>query len=193
MKNTLPEVDRYIEKAAPFAQPILKRIRKAVHAADPRIVETVKWGVPFFEYRGIVVSMAAFKEHVRWGFWKWKLIGGGVPSMGKTKITDVSELPPDDEIIAAVREGVRLNEEGMKKAAPARKAKPEAELPDDLAAALKKAPKAAKTFKEFPPSHRREYIQWITEAKQEATRQKRIAQTVEWLAEGKPRNWKYMK
>lgn len=193
MKNTSPEVDRYIEKAAPFAQPILKRIRKAVHDADPNIVETTKWGAPFFEYKGIVASMAAFKEHVRWGFWKGKLVGGNAPTMGKTKITDVSDLPPDAEIIAMVRKAVALNEDGTRVDRPARKPKPEAEVPPELTAALKKSPKAAKAFKEFPPSHRREYIEWIVEAKQEATRQKRIAQAIEWIAEGKPRNWKYMK
>ena len=193
MKNSSPEVDRYIEKAAPFAQPILKRIRKAMHAGDPEIVETLKWGAPFFEHNGIVGSMAAFKEHVRWGFWKGKLIGGGAPTMGKTKITDVSDLPPEAEIVAMVREAVRLNDEGVKQPRAARKAKPELEVPADLAAALKKAPKAAKTFQDFSPSHRREYIEWITEAKQEATRAKRIAQTVEWLEEGKPRNWKYVR
>ena len=193
MKNTSPAVDAYIENAAPFAQPILKKIRKAVHAGAPDVVETMKWGAPFFEHHGIIASMAAFKEHVRWGFWKGGLIGANAPTMGKTKIADVSDLPPEKEIVAMVREAVRLNEEGVKTARPARKAKPEAEVPADLAAALKKSSKAAKTFKEFPPSHRREYIEWITEAKQDATRQKRIAQTVEWLEEGKARNWKYMK
>jgi uncharacterized protein YdeI (YjbR/CyaY-like superfamily) len=193
MKNMSPEVDRYIENAAPFAQPILKKIRKAVHAGDPDVVETLKWGAPFFEHKGIIVSMAAFKQHVRWGFWKGKLIGNGAPTMGETKITDVSELPPEKEIIACVREAVRLNEEGVRKAAPTRKAKPEAKVPADLAAALKKSPKAAKTFQDFSPSHRREYIEWIDEAKQDATRQRRIAQTVEWLEEGKARNWKYVR
>jgi uncharacterized protein YdeI (YjbR/CyaY-like superfamily) len=193
MKNTSPDVDRYIENAAPFAQPILKRLRRAFHAAHPEIGETMKWGAPFFEYKGIVGSMAAFKSYVRWGFWKGKLMQGGAPRMGETKVSEVSELPSDDVLIAWVREAVRLNEDGTKIEKPARKPRPEAEVPADLAAALKKAPKAAKAFKEFPPSHRREYVQWITEAKQDATRRKRIATAVEWLLEGKPRNWKYMK
>lgn len=201
MKNTSPEVDRYIEKAAPFAQPILKRIRAAFHAAHPEIEETIKWGFPHFEYRGVLGNMAAFKKHVTWGFWKAKLMKDpnrilkpvGETSMAGTRVTDVSELPPDDVLIAYAREAVRLNEEGVKVERRRAPASAEAEVPPDLLAALKRSTAARKTFEAFPPSHRREYVQWITEAKQEATRQKRLATTIEWLAEGKPRNWKYMK
>ena len=157
MKNTSPEVDRYIAAAAPFAQPILEKIRKAFHKADPEIREVIKWSFPHFEHDGIVGSMAAFKAHVTYGFWKAKL----------------------------------MNEEGVKVERAPRVARGEAEVPDDLAAALQKAPVAKKAFEAFPPSHRREYIQWITEAKQAATREKRLAQTIEWLTEGKSRNWKY--
>lgn len=185
MKNGAPEVDAYIEKAAPFAQPILKRIRAAVHKADATITESLKWGHIAFDHDGrILVGVAAFKQHVAWGFWSDK---------DRDRVTDVSELPPENELIEATRRAIA--EKQAKAAAPKtprpKKAAPPVEVPDDLAAALKKNAAAAKTFEKFPPSHRREYVAWITEAKREETRAKRVAQTIEWLAEGKSRNWKY--
>ena len=200
MKNTSPEVDRYIENAAPFAQPILRRIRRAFHAAHPDVQEVMKWSFPHFQHKGLLGSMSAFKAHVSWGFWKGKLLSDphgilppvGETSMGGARFADVKDLPPDDVMVDYVREAIRLNEEGVKVArAPRAENRPEAEVPDDLAAALNKAAAAKKAFEKFPPSHRREYIEWITEAKQAATRQKRLAQAVEWMGEGKSRNWKY--
>ena len=199
MKNTSPEVDRYIANAAPFAQPILERIRAAFHKAHPDVTETMKWSFPHFEYKGLLGSMSAFKQHVSWGFWKGRLMNDplgiippvGETSMGGLKIRDVKELPKEKDMIAYVREAIRLNEEGVKAERAPRETRAEAEVPAELAAALKKNAAARKTFEGFPPSHRREYVEWISEAKQETTRQKRIAQTIEWLAEGKSRNWKY--
>ena len=199
MKNTSPEVDRYIAAAAPFARPILERIRSAFHKAHPEVTETMKWSFPHFEYKGLLGSMAAFKQHVSWGFWKGRLMAdplgiippAGETSMGGARIADVKELPSEKNMVAYVREAIRLNEEGVKPRRPARTPKAEAEVPVDLAAALKKSPAAKNAFEAFSPSHRREYIEWITEAKQDATRQKRLATTLEWLSEGKSRNWKY--
>ena len=200
MKNGSPEVDRYIEKAAEFAQPILRRLRKAFHAAHPDVTEAMKWGHPFFEYKGVLGNMAAFKQHVGWGFWKAGLMAdphgllkppGEHTAMGGARLASVDDLPPDDVLIAYVREAIRLNEENVKPVRPKKAPKPEAAVPDDLAAALASTPAARAAFDAFPPSHRREYIDWITEAKQPATRAKRIAQTVEWVTEGKSRNWKY--
>ena len=199
MKNTSPDVDRYIEKAAPFAQPILERIRAAFHKAHPDVTETMKWSVPHFEYKGVLGNMAAFKAHVSWGFWKRKLMNDplgilpadGETSMGGVKVRDLKELPKEKDMVAYVREAIRLNEEGVKVERAPRQERGEVEIPAELTAALKQAPAAKKVFDAFPPSHRREYVQWITEAKQEATRQKRLAQTIEWLTEGKSRNWKY--
>jgi hypothetical protein len=187
MKNMAPEVDRYIAKAAPFAQPILEKIRKAFHKADPEIREVMKWSFPHFEHDGIVGSMAAFKAHVAWGFWKAKLMGEPF----RTNVTSLKELPSEKEMVASIREAVRLNEDGVKVERAPRVARGEADVPDDLAAALKKTAAARKTFEGFSPSQRREYIDWLTEAKQAPTRAKRLAQTIEWLSEGKTRNWKY--
>jgi uncharacterized protein YdeI (YjbR/CyaY-like superfamily) len=189
MASKSPEVDAYIAKAAPFARPILEQIRAAFHKADPQIEESIKWGVPNFEHDGIVGNMAAFKQHVNWGFWKASLMSGKTPL--REKIADVSELPPEKKMLALIREAVQLNAGGVKAARPARKAPAPVETPADLLAALKRDKRALAAFEAFPPSHKREYIQWIVEAKQEATRAKRIAQAVEWIAEGKSRNWKY--
>lgn len=199
--KTNPAVDAYIRKGAPFAQPILTKIRSLFHKACPDIEEVMKWSFPHFEYRGVVGSMAAFKEHATFGFWKASLMSdphglldtAGETSMSRAKLTDLSELPPDKVLIEYIREAVALNEQGVKIARPKREKKPEAKVPADLQAALKKNRKALAAFEAFSPSHRREYVEWITEAKQEATRKKRVAQAIEWIAEGKSRNWKYQR
>jgi len=192
-----PRVDAYIAKSAPFAKPILEHIRETVHAAWPEIEETIKWSMPFFDYKGPVCQMAAFKAHCALGFWKGSLILGKTEkqdeAMGQMgKITSISDLPSKREIARLVKAGAALNEAGVVvKRKPA--AKKSLEIPDDLAAALKKNAKARATFEAFSASHRREYIEWIVEAKREETRSRRLAQAIEWLAEGKARNWKYEK
>ena len=187
MKNTSPEVDRYIENAAPFARPILERVRRAFHKAEPGITEVMKWSFPHFEYKGLVGSMAAFKAHATWGLWKAQLLGVD----RDRQLKSVDDLPPEKEMVELIRKAVKLNEEGVKVERAPRRPPAPVEVPDDLAAALAKNAKARRTFDDFSPSHRREYVEWITEAKQEATRAKRLAQAVKWMSEGKTRNWKY--
>jgi uncharacterized protein YdeI (YjbR/CyaY-like superfamily) len=196
------EFDAYIADAASFAQPILKRIRRLFHQACPAIQEELKWGHPSFVYKGIVGGMAAFKQHVSFGFWKEKLLSDPYNLFSKdreagmfgSKLTDVSELPPDDVLISYVCEAVALNEAGKKIPKPQKSRAPkEIVVPPDLRAALKKNKKAAATFDAFSYSKRKDYVEWITEAKQEATRQRRLATAIEWLSEGKSRNWKYEK
>lgn len=198
-KNLSPEFDSYIDNAAKFAQPILKRIRRLFHEACPQIQEEIKWGHASFVYKGIVGGMAAFKQHVSFGFWKEKLLSDPYNLFSKnreagmfgSKLTDVSELPPDDVLISYMCEAVALNEAGKKLPKPKRSAPKELVVPPDFRAALKKNKKAAATFDAFSYSKRKDYIEWITEAKQEATRQRRLATAVKWMSEGKSRNWKY--
>lgn len=201
MSDASQRVDQYIDKADLFAQPILRKVRQLFHKACPTIEEAIKWGVPSFEHKGMVANMAAFKKHVNVAFWKAKLMDDAAglfaasesTSMGVLKVTDASQLPPDNVLLAYIKQAVRLNEDGVKAPkAPAKPRKP-LKVPDDLMAALRRSKKALATFEAFAPSHRREYIEWITEAKQEATRQRRLATAIEWMAEGKPRNWKYTK
>ena len=197
--KTNPAVDAYISKAAPFARPILQKIRALFQQACAEIEETMKWSFPHFEFRGVVGSMAAFKKHATFGFWKASLMkdphgllcADGDTSMSRAHFTNVSELPPDAVLLAYIREAVALNEQGVKVEKPKKEKKPEIEVPDYLLAALKKNKKALATFEAFSPSHRREYVEWIESAKQEATRRQRLAQAVEWIAEGKSRHWKY--
>jgi uncharacterized protein YdeI (YjbR/CyaY-like superfamily) len=195
-----PRIDAYIEKAKPFAQPILRHLRSLVHQACPRCEETLKWSMPTFLYAGeMLCSFASFKEHATFGFWKASLIlgpdGRGLSNdaMGQFgRITTVKDLPPRRVLAAYIRQGMKLNEEKVK--VPRRRTvavRAAARVPADLAAALRKNRKAAATFERFPPSCRREYIEWITGAKREATRQRRLETTLEWLAEGKRMNWKY--
>lgn len=198
MPTYSPEVDAYIAKSPEYARPILDKIRKLFHKACPPIEETMKWNFPHFEHQGIVGSMAAFKRHVSFGFWKGGLLkdphklfaGVGSTVMSAFKLSAVADLPADKVLLAYIREAVALNEQGVKlpKKPAAKKA---LVVPDDLLAALKKNKKAQATFEAFSYSNKKEYVEWITEAKQEATRQKRLATAILWLSEGKDRNWKY--
>jgi uncharacterized protein YdeI (YjbR/CyaY-like superfamily) len=193
MGKRIPEVDAYIRKAAPFAQPILEKIRDNFHAASAEIDEAMKWSAPFFEYKGVLGQMAAFKSHVSWGFWKAELMGQGATMRG-FRVTDVEDLPSKKEMVELVRKAMRLNDEGVKveRAPSTRSAKP-LQIPSDLAAAMKKDKKARSAFDSFSPSQQREYVEWLEDAKQAATRQKRLATAMEWIGEGKTRHWKYQK
>ena len=191
-----PRIDAYIERAAPFARPILVHVRALVHEACPQVEETIKWGMPTFMHAGgILCGMAAFRQHASFGFWKHALVvGEGEPQAGMGsygKLASVKDLPPKRTLQAHIRKAMKLNEDGVK--APARKSvpKPPPETPEDLAAALEKNGAAKATFDAFPPSCRREYIEWIDDARRGGTRAKRLVQAIEWMAEGKRRNWKY--
>lgn len=190
-----PRVDAYISRSQPFAKPVLAFIRKAVHTGCPDVSETVKWSVPHFEHRGPICGMAAFKEHVRFGFWKSQLLdlggarGEGMAQFGQVR--SIADLPSEKKLIGLVKKAAELNEQGVTVPRPRPPQKPPASVPPDFAAALKKNRKALTHFEKFSPSHKREYIEWITEAKQAATRERRIATALEWIAEGKARHWKY--
>lgn len=193
-----PRVDAYIAKSAEFAGPILTHLRDVVHAACPDVEETMKWSFPHFQYKGMLCSMAAFKEHCAFGFWKGSLIveRGEVSeqAMGQFgRIRKLADLPSKKVLAGYVRAAMKLNEEGIKSPTRTKPKQPrEVVVPADLAAALRANRPAQDTFEAFSPSNKREYIDWITEAKAEATRTKRLATAIEWMADGKPRNWKYM-
>lgn len=191
-----PRIDAYIAKAPDFAQPILEHLRAVVHAAFPEVEESIKWSCPHFLHNGkLLCSMAAFKQHCSFHFWHGKDVVGETDQEGMGqfgKITSVKQLPNKKALTGYVRKAVALREAGAtQRRAPAVR-KPPLEAPADFAALLKKHVAARKTFAAFSPSAQREYVDWITEAKTDATRQKRIATALEWLAEGKHRNWKYM-
>ncbi len=167
-----------------------------VHAAVPDVEETIKWGFPHFQHRGMLCSMAAFQGHCAFGFWKGKLLlgdGASEEAMGQFgRITTVKDLPSRPALARLVKRAAALNEEGVKAPrAPRRARRPEAKVPPDLVAALARNAKARATFEGFSPSRRRDYVEWILEAKGEDTRARRLAQAVAWMAEGKSRNWKY--
>jgi uncharacterized protein YdeI (YjbR/CyaY-like superfamily) len=198
-----PRVDLYIEKAAPFAQPVLTHLRNLVHQACPRATESVKWGMPFFLQQGIVLChMAAFKQHCAFGFWgpemKKVLATDGLVSsqaMGSLgRITGLRDLPADRLLLRYMSQAAEFVESGQRKKSIDRKpkaAKPHLRVPLELSAALKKNKLAAKAFERFSPSCRREYVEWIWAAKRQETKERRVAQAVEWIAQGKSRNWKY--
>lgn len=193
-----PRIDAYIAKSAAFAQPILRHLRHVVHRACPEATETIKWSCPFFEYHGFLCSMAAFKAHCAFGFHHQGMdellqreghrSEEAMGSLGR--ITTLAGLPSDATLLRYLKLAAQLNASGAPKR-PEKKSRPALPVPADLAAALKKNRTAATTFEAFAPSHRREYIEWITAAKRPETRAKRLNTTLEWLAAGKARNWKY--
>ncbi|HZR23729.1 MAG TPA: YdeI/OmpD-associated family protein [Vicinamibacterales bacterium] len=191
-------VDAYIARSQDFAKPILTHIRETIHEVCPDVQETIKWGMPSFDYKGPFISMAAFKQHATLGMWKSKLIFGPQgerDAMGNFgRITSVKDLPPKKTLIGYIKKAMALNDQGVKvsmrkKSGPATPLK----VPPVLAAALKTNRKAQEAFDAFPTGQRNEYITWIGEAKTDETREKRLATAIEWIAEGKPRNWKYMR
>ena len=194
--STDPRIDAYIAKAAPFARPILEKVRERVHAAAPEAVETMKWSAPGFTIDGkILLMMAAFKAHAAINFWRGQEIGDGSPKAGAMgqfgKLTCVADLPADAVLDALIREAAALAKTAPAPRKVKHEPKPPAALHPEFAAALKANPKAQEALDGFPPSAQREYLDWVAEAKQDSTRSKRIADAVLWLSEGKRRHWKY--
>jgi len=204
MQHTDERVDAYISKAAPFAQPILQHLRALIHKACPGVTENIKWSRPFFEHHGMLCGIAAFKQHCAFIFWRgsqlsdpYKVLKGeaetGMGHLGN--ITSLEDLPADKIMLAYIKEAAAINEQGQAPPAKARvkKDKSELEIPDYLQKALAKNSKAAQNFAAMTYSQQKDYAEWVMEAKTAATRDKRVATTVEWVAEGKTRNWKYEK
>jgi hypothetical protein len=193
--NVDPRVDAYIERQSDFARPILTRLRARVHSACPEVVETIKLSMPFFTYRGRpLANMAAFKAHAAFGFWDRQALatGQGGDAMGQFgRLASIDDLPDDAVLDGRLREAAALIDSGERPRRAARPPKPEAEVPASLAEALARDDVAAATFNAFPLSCRRDYCEWVTEAKRPETRDKRVAETIALLREGKKRHWKY--
>jgi uncharacterized protein YdeI (YjbR/CyaY-like superfamily) len=189
-------IDDYISKSEDFAKPILRHIRKLVHAAVPEVEEAMKWSFPHFLHKGMLCSMASFKKHCAFGFWKESLVlngSGERDAMGQFgRITSLDDLPADRRLSGYIKKAAALNDEGVKVVRKRPAGKKALVVPADLEAALKGNKDARRTFDAFSPSNRREYVEWLTEAKTDRTRQKRLDTAVAWMAEGKSRNWKYL-
>lgn len=199
MPKKNPAVDAYIAKAPEQARPILKKIREGFHAGCPELEERIKWGVPSFDYQGMLGGMAAFKHHVAFGFWKARLMRddqklfsrGARASVMAVRARSLADLPPKKTLVAYVKQAKQLNEDGVRAPRRAKKAPAKLALPKDFSQALAKNAKARATFEALPPSHKREYVSWIDEAKRAETRARRLATALEWLSGGKRWNWKY--
>jgi uncharacterized protein YdeI (YjbR/CyaY-like superfamily) len=191
-----PRIDAYIARQADFARPILEHLRRIVHEAAPEVEEAIKWSMPHFTYKGrLFAGMAAFKAHATFGLWRAGAVLGETGSerdaMGQFgRLTSLDDLPPEEELKTIIRQAAAHAEKGPAPR-PKKAPKPEIEMPEDFRVALSAEPKAAATYEAFPPSCRRDYLEWVVEAKRPETRAKRIAQAVEWIAEGKKRHWKY--
>jgi uncharacterized protein YdeI (YjbR/CyaY-like superfamily) len=197
-------LDAYIAKAAEFAQPILDHIRELVHKGCPEVQEQIKWGMPYFTYKGMMCHMAAFKSHCAMGFWKSSLLPDPEDLLERRKektamgqlgrIQSLKDLPPDSVIIAYVKSAATLNESGTKRPRTSTPRPPQnVRPPTYFKAALKKRRGALEAFEGFSASQKRDYVQWLTEAKTAETRQRRLDTAVQWIAGGKTRNWKYKK
>lgn len=202
MSTKIKAIDTYITKSADFAKPILNHLRELVHKACPTVEEKVKWGMPHFDYKGPMCSMASFKQHAVFGFWKAALMKDPMlletakseVAMGHLgRITSLKDLPADKKLIAYIKEAMQLNDKGIK--VPV-KTKPgenkELLIPDYFTKAINKNKAAKKVFDGFSYSNKKEYVKWVTGAKTEETRNTRLQTSVEWMAEGKIRNWKYL-
>ena len=188
--NKDPRVDDYIARSADFAKPILARVRKLIHAACPNVEETIKWSFPFFTYKGLLAGTPAFTKHCALIFWKGQLILGDEKKKFQ-RLSSPADLPGDKVLLGYIRKAVELNETGIKTAARPKSKASETTAPNDFIAALKKNKKSLTTFEALSLSHKREYIEWIIQAKREETRTRRIRTAVEWLSHGKSFNWKY--
>jgi len=196
-KKKDPRIDAYIRKAAPFARPILTRVRRVMHSALPDVEETLRWGHPTFMHKGLLGGFAAFKQHATLGFWKHALLvkqlpkvdGKGMGNFGR--LTSVDELPSDAALARLVKAAAKLNADGTKMPRPKGPKKPPVRTPAYLVGALQKNRKALATYEAFPEGKRRDYVEWLTEAKTDTTRAKRLDTAIAWMAEGKSRNWKY--
>lgn len=199
MESKDRRVDLYINKSADFAKPILNHLREIVHKTCPQVEEKMKWSFPHFDYKGeMMCSMASFKQHCAFGFWKASLMKDSEKlfqkktAMGQLgQIKSLKDLPPDKDLISSIKEAMKLNDKGIKVTKSKPVSKSEIEVPVYLKKALRTNQKALKAFESFSPSHKREYIEWIAEAKTEETRNKRMDTALEWMSEGKSRNWKY--
>ena len=211
MSTTDPRVDAYIAEARPFARPLLEHLRRGFHKGCPKLVETIKWGTPAFEHGGLLGVMSAHKEHVAWALWRGARLDDpegllkkvGRTSMTRAKASTKSELPTQKVIADYVRRAAALAAEegpspkrsgGAKQPSGKRSTKtrrPPPKTPEDLAVRLAENDDARRFFESLPPSAKRDYVDWITGAKRDATRTKRLNTTIEWLAEGKRRHWKY--
>jgi uncharacterized protein YdeI (YjbR/CyaY-like superfamily) len=194
-------IDAYIRKSAEFAKPILEYLRESVHKACPEVEETMKWSFPHFDYKGMLCSMASFKQHCAFGFWKSQLMEDpdnilkslGEDAMGNFgALKSVQDLPPKKVIMKYVKQAMKLNDDGVK---IKKKIRPKKNLvvPEDFENQLRKNKQASAVFRKFSPSLQREYFEWIAEAKREETRTNRIKTSIDWISEGKQRNWKYLK
>ena len=190
--------DDYIAKAADFAQPILIHLRQLIHDATPQIQETMKWSMPFFDYKGPVCQIAAFKQHCSFGFWKGSLLSDPHHLLEKNdamghfgRITSLTDLPSDEILMQYIQEAVELNEKGVKLSKVKNTVKASLVVPGYFSELLREHPQAETQFNNYSYSHKKEYLEWITEAKTEGTRQKRMLTAVQWLSEGKPRHWKH--
>ncbi|MBZ0204550.1 MAG: YdeI/OmpD-associated family protein [Ignavibacteria bacterium] len=197
-------IDAYITKSADFAKPVMEHLRKLIHKACPEVTETIKWGMPSFEYKGPFVGFAAFKKHAVLGFWKAALMKDSKVLTGKDtkgamgnlgRIESIEDLPKDAVLLSWINEAKKLNDSGVKliRSEKPKHERKEYKMPAYFQKELNRSKKAKATFEGFSPSHKREYLEWIVEAKTEETRNKRMATALEWLNEGKSRNWKYQK
>ena len=194
-------IDSYIARSADFAKPILNHIRALVHKTCPDVEEKMKWSFPHFDYKGeMMCSMAAFKQHMAFGFWKAALMKDPIlketakseVAMGHLgRITSLKDLPSDKKMTAWIKEAMKLNDQGLKVAKPKPIANKELTVPDYFTKALAKNKKAKQVFDNSSYSFKKDYVMWLIEAKTVDTRNSRMATALEWIAEGKGRNWKY--
>lgn len=203
MHRANPKIDEYIGSAPAFAQPVAAHLRFLLHTACPRVVETIKWGIPHFDCHGEMMCVfAAATRHCSFTFLKQEIMSDprlranpGLPAQKRFlgKLTSLSDLPQDPELVAFIKEAMVLNEQGVKLPERESKGSKEVAVPEEFARRLNADSAARDVFEAKPQSFRKEYLLWIADAKTDTTRQKRIDTSLEWIAAGKGRFWQYAK
>lgn len=195
MNEASENITAYIEKATPEFKEVMIALRSVLNNPNFDIKEDWKWGAPNFNNEGMICWLAHFRNHVGMNFFKGTLIKDKYnlfthyreeKGNRQLKFSDINQIIPE-QIEYYIEEAIKLNQENIKVV----KKEIDTSLPLDLETELNNNPKAKMFFESLAPSYKRDYIEWIEEAKREATRTKRLATTMEWLSEGKKKNWKY--
>jgi hypothetical protein len=187
------QINQYMAELPEWQRRMLVRLRQLIHEAAPEVEEAWRWDKPHFDNAGIMVGLCAFKEHVAVWFHKGALLKDTKKLFEATARTEEKgmrayKLHEGDKINEAafldlVKQAVAVNDKGTKlrEAKPTKKA---LVVPEDLEQVLRKDPTAWANWEAFPVGHRRAYVEWVTDARQEETRKRRIAQSLEKIREG---------
>jgi hypothetical protein len=201
------QVTAYAAAMPAYAQPIFAHLRALIHTTCPDTDEAIKWSIPHFERDGDYLCIfAASPGHASFTFYKQQLMSDprlrdnlNLPAIKRFmgRLTSLSDLPDDATLAAMLQEAADLNARGVRLPDRAPKTPPVIDMPSAVATAVATAlaanPAAQAVWDAKSAAWRKDYLVWITAAKTDPTRDARIAEALDWIADGKARFWKYQK